>query len=83
MEEGNEDDLIMYEGSKEIKESIWESWDILNDNQVIYKLLMNSPLINELKKSNSQIWSINSQNQSVKENSLNKLKDDCEQNSKY
>ena len=70
MEEINEDDLIMYEESKEIKENIWNSWDILNDNQVIYNLLLNSPLINELKKANSQI-SINKENKS-----------DIEQNSK-
>ena len=70
MEESNVDDLIMYEESKEIKENIWNSWDILNDNQVIYNLLLNSPLINELKKANSQI-SINKENKS-----------DIEQNSK-
>ena len=70
MEESNEDDLIMYEESKEIKENIWNSWDLLNDNQVIYNLLLNSPLINELKKANSQI-SINKENKS-----------DIEQNSK-
>ena len=70
MEESNEDDLIMYEESKEIKENIWNSWDLLNDNQVIYNLLLNSPLINEFKKANSQI-SINKENKS-----------DIEQNSK-
>ena len=31
MEDLNEDDLIMYEESKEIKETIWKVWDIIND----------------------------------------------------
>ena len=55
MEDLNEDDLIMYEESKEIKEALWKAWDILNDKEIIYKLLFNSPLINELEKNKSQI----------------------------
>lgn len=50
MEEGNEDDLIMYEESKEITETIWEVWDLLNDKEIIVKILLKSSLLNELDK---------------------------------
>ena len=50
MEEGNEDDLIMYEESKEITETIWEVWDLLNDKEIIIKILLKSSLLNELDK---------------------------------
>ena len=50
MEEGNEDDLIMYEESKEITETIWEVWDLLNDKEIITKILLKSSLLNELDK---------------------------------
>ena len=53
MEEGNEDDLIMYEESKEIKETIWEVWDLLNDKEIITKILLKSSLLNELDKEKS------------------------------
>ena len=50
MAEGNEDDLIMYEESKEITETIWEVWDLLNDKEIITKILLKSSLLNELDK---------------------------------
>ena len=54
MENGNEDDLVMYEESKEIKETIWKIWDLLNDKEIINKIILNSTLVNELSKSHSQ-----------------------------
>jgi len=45
MKEINEDDLIMYEESKEIKETIWKIWDIINDKEIIQKLILNSSLM--------------------------------------
>ena len=50
MEEGYEDDLIMYEESKEITETIWEVWDLLNDKEIITKILLKSSLTDELDK---------------------------------
>jgi hypothetical protein len=44
----------MYEESKEIKETIWKIWDLINDKEIVSKLLNNSTLINELEKSQSQ-----------------------------
>ena len=39
MEDFNEDDLIMSEQSKEIKETIWKIWDLLNDIDIEYHLI--------------------------------------------
>ena len=50
MEDLNEDDLIMYEESKEIKETIWKIWDLLNDKELVTKLLLSSTLMDEIKK---------------------------------
>ena len=50
MEDANEDDLIMYEESKEIKETIWKIWDLLNDKEIVTKLLLDSSLLKELEK---------------------------------
>ena len=50
MEDGNEDDLIMYEESKEIKETIWKIWDLLNDQEIVSKLVLESSLLNDLEK---------------------------------
>ena len=36
---------LMYEESKEIIETIWKIWDILNDKEIINKILLNSSLI--------------------------------------
>jgi hypothetical protein len=54
MEDINENDVIIYEESKEIKETIWKIWDLINDKEIVSKLLNNSTLINELEKSQSQ-----------------------------
>ncbi len=54
MENENEDDLVMYEESKEIKETIWKIWDLLNDKEIINKIILNSTLVNELSKAHSQ-----------------------------
>lgn len=53
MEEINEDELVSYEESKEIKETIWKIWDIINDKKIISKLLLNSPLVKDLKTAHS------------------------------
>ena len=53
MEDINEEDLIMYEESKEMKETIWKIWDLLNDKEIVTKLLLKSPLINQKHKFNS------------------------------
>lgn len=54
MENENEDDLVMYEESKEIKETIWKIWDLLNDKEIVNKIILNSTLVSELSKSHSQ-----------------------------
>ena len=54
MENENEDDLVMYEESKEIKETIWKVWDLLNDKEIVNKIILNSTLVSELSKSHSQ-----------------------------
>ena len=51
----------MYEESKEIVETIWKIWDILNDKEIINKILFNSSLIDI----------INNLDLSQKNNSLN------------
>jgi hypothetical protein len=50
MKDSITDDLIMYEESKEIKESVWQIWDLLNDKDIITKILLNSSLVNEIEK---------------------------------
>ncbi len=54
MEDINENDVIMYEESKEIKETIWNIWDLINDKEIVTKLLTNSTLLKELEKFQSQ-----------------------------
>lgn len=54
MEEINEDDLIMYEESKEKKETLWKIWDIVNDKKIVLKLLLNTNLANDLKAARTQ-----------------------------
>lgn len=53
MEEINEDELIIYEESKEIKETVWKIWDIINDKKIISKLLLNTSLVKYLKVAHS------------------------------
>ena len=85
MEDFNEDDLIMSEQSKEIKETIWKIWDLLNDKELVTKLLINSPLINELQNAYSLI--LNSKDNKTLNRTDNSVstrdKEKSEQNSKY
>ena len=83
METENEDDLVMYEENKEIKETIWKVWDLLNDKEMIIKLLLNSPLIKELQKSESSILSnIKEDKSSEKTNNSTIINDKSDKNSK-
>ena len=83
MEELNEDDLIMYEESQEIKEKLWKAWDILNDKEAINKILLDSLLINELEKNKSQILFNIKDNNSLSTTNNTISKDSFEKNSKY
>lgn len=58
MDDVNEIELILYEESKEIKETIWKIWDIINDKDIIKKLLLNTSLIKDLQNANSQASNI-------------------------
>ena len=55
MDDINEDELVLYEESKEIKETIWKIWDIINDKEIIMKLLLNTSLVKDLQKVHSQM----------------------------
>jgi hypothetical protein len=54
MEEINEDELMIYEESREIKETVWKIWDIINDKKILTKLLLNTSLVKDLKAAHSQ-----------------------------
>ncbi len=54
MEEINEDELTIYEESREIKETVWKIWDIINDKKILTKLLLNTSLVKDLKAAHSQ-----------------------------
>ena len=83
MENENEDDLVMYEENKEIKETIWKVWDLLNDKEMIIKLLLNSPLIKELQKTESSILSnIKEDKSSEKKNNSTIINDKSDKRSK-
>ena len=74
MKDINDDDLIMYEESKEIKETIWKIWDIINDKDIILKLLLDSSLLKLLK--NIQANNIFSDSKETnKESDTNKTED--------
>ena len=74
MEDINDDDLIMYEESKEIEETIWKIWDIINDKDIILKLLLDSSLLKLLK--NIQANNIFSDSKETnKESDTNKIED--------
>lgn len=84
MENENEDDLVMYEESKEIKETIWKIWDLLNDKEIVTKLLLKSPLINELNNSKAQIQlNIKETKSSEKMNANNNIEDKSKQTGNY
>ena len=55
MEDINEDELIMYEESREIKETIWKLWDIISDKEIISTLLLNSTLLKNIKNNQPNI----------------------------
>ena len=76
MEDINENDVIMYEESKEIKETIWNIWDLINDKEIVTKLLTNSTLLKELEKFQSQNnLSTNENNNSFKDRFAINLED--------
>ena len=84
MEIENEDDLIIYEENKEVKETIWKVWDLLNDKEIIMKLLINSPLIKELEKTESSILlNLKEEKSSDKTNNSTSLTDKSNKNSKF
>ena len=84
MEDINEEELIIYEESKEIKETIWKIWDLLNDKEIVTKLLLKSPLINELNNSKPQIQlNIKESKSSEKMNCNNNLEDKSKPNGNY
>ena len=84
MEDINEEDLIMYEESKEMKETIWKIWDLLNDKKIVTKLLLKSPLINELNNSKAQIqFNVKESKSSEKMNYNNSLEDKSKQTGNY
>jgi len=76
MENINENDVIMYEESKEIKETIWKIWDLINDKEIVVKLIINSTLLNELEKAQSQNnLSINDNNNRFKDKLVINIED--------
>ena len=84
MEDINEEELIIYEESKEMKETIWKIWDLLNDKEIVTKLLLKSPLINELNNSKPQIQlNIKESKSSEKMNCNNNLEDKSKTNGNY
>jgi hypothetical protein len=84
MEDINEEELIIYEESKEMKETIWKIWDLLNDKEIVTKLLLKSPLINELNNSKPQIQlNIKESKSSEKMNFNNNLEDKSKPNGNY
>jgi len=83
MKDINEEDLIMYEEIKEIKETIWKVWDLLNDNEIINKIMLNSSLIDELEKIKSQTSILLKENKtSDKTNNISSIKNKLEKNGK-
>lgn len=54
MEELNEDELTIYEESREVKETVWKLWDIINDKKILTKLLLNTSVVKDLKAAHSQ-----------------------------
>ena len=78
MDDINENCLVMYEESKEIKETIWKAWDLLNDKEIINKIIINSSLMNEIGKLRDQE---NKARDKTNNNSL--INDKLEKNSNY
>jgi hypothetical protein len=78
MDDINEDELIIYEESKEIKETLWKIWDIINDKSIILKLLLNTSLVKDLKAARNVA---NKLLDSLKNNKENKIEENKEMNS--
>ena len=55
MDNLNEDELIMYEENKEIKETLSKAWNLLNDKDLVHKILLKSSLLNEMSNNHSQM----------------------------
>ena len=67
-----------------MKETIWKIWDLLNDKEIVTKLLLKSPLINELNNSKAQIqFNIKESKSSEKMNYNNSLEDKSKQTGNY
>ena len=78
MDDINEDELIIYEESKEIKETLWKIWDIINDKSIILKLLLNTSLVKDLKTARNVA---NKLLDSLENNKENKIEENKEMNS--
>ena len=78
MDDINEDELIIYEESKEIKETLWKIWDIINDKSIILKLLLNTSLVKDLKAARNVA---NKLLDSLEKNKENKIEENKETNS--
>ena len=78
MDDINEDELIIYEESKEIKETLWKIWDIINDKSIILKLLLNTSLVKDLKAARNVA---NKLLDSLENNKENKIEENKEMNS--
>ena len=78
MDDINEDELIIYEESKEIKETLWKIWDIINDKSIILKLLLNTSLVKDLKAARNVD---NKLLDSLENNKENKIEENKETNS--
>jgi hypothetical protein len=78
MDDINEDELIIYEESKEIKETLWKIWDIINDKSIILKLLLNTSLVKDLKAARNVA---NKLLDSLENNKKNKIEENKETNS--
>ena len=76
MDEENEDYLIMYEESREIKETVWKVWDLLNDQEIVNKIILNSMLSSEIEK-------IKSNTNNNKEDNNKIIKDKLEKSGNY
>jgi hypothetical protein len=67
-----------------MKETIWKIWDLLNDKEIVEKLLLKSPLISELNNSKSQIQlNIKETKSSEKMNCNDNLEDKSKQTGNY
>lgn len=76
----NDEELILYEESKEIRETVWKIWDIINDKKIIMKLLLNTTLVKDLKTAYTQSNTILDNIDNTKENKNEEKKDVIPQN---